>query len=1017
MEGKHSTEQANTQGLRDYKNSSKAIQKKINYTFCFLFISIICLHSLSANYQYNQNKKLVINHLNQVDNAFYQALKEEAEELEVALTGLLNNENLVYPFEQKDRATLLANSNPIFLHLKDTFNIIHFHFSDVNRTTFLRLDEPELHGDVISRHTMLEAQQQKVTSSGLEHDRSGALTLLVAVPWYSKGQLLGYVELGISIHHIFTRIEKNFGITLIEAIRKDFLPSDSNRQNLNLEEWRFFETSMQQAHNPKTVLLATKKPMAQQLYYLFKDILKENKDISQIQVSESQSTLAMALPLFDIDKNYVGHVLIAHDISDLQHTIIHQLSIDTSATLIIFLLGFILLKQILKKFGVSIENTYSNLDKIMEKQSTDLMLRAEKLREAQSIAKCGSWELNIKTNQLSWSDEVYRIFAVDPGNFKVSYESFLKLIHPDDKENVNNTYMDTLEKKEPIPIYHRILIKGENIKWVCQQFKAKYTQNGEPLIFGTIQEATEQINTELALKESEEKSKAIIKYYKSIVRYSTEGIIVTDRSGIIINNNPAVLNTLNTKNQTLIGREATSFLPDFFSDIEQLCAGIETGEFSSVSKDTIGIREDGSEFPLRLGLGEMKLRNNRLFVISINDLSNLKKLETQLKHAQKMDVIGKLSGGIAHDFNNILGIIIGQLDLIMLKLDPNSALVKRVEKANKAALRAARLTKKLLSISCQSINENTPVNINKVIHEIQDLISKSLTARIGLKTLLAKDIWTVEIDAGGLEDALLNLALNAKDAISHRGHLILETSNLNTNNMPAWLRTTFPQGCVKLTVTDNGKGIPEQHLQNIFEPFFTTKDKGEGTGLGLAMVYGFVESADGKVNVYSELGKGTTFNFYFPRCKASASDTAHLPVVHKEMPRGEQTILVVDDEEELSLTACHYLDELGYTTISTNNAEQALNILNDSDEVDCLFTDIILSQGQDGFELARQARAMRPNLKILFTSGYTGNKNSLQSQREFNDNKHQLISKPYRKAELATKIWEVLNKPKKPLYF
>jgi len=394
----------------------------------------------------------------------------------------------------------------------------------------------------------------------------------------------------------------------------------------------------------------------------------------------------------------------------------------------------------------------------------------------------------------------------------------------------------------------------------------------------------------------------------------------------------------------------------------------------------------------------------------ISDITERKQSEQTLQRAQKMDAVGQLTGGIAHDFNNILGIVIGNLDLLEPQFTDNPKAQRRLAAALKAANRATNLTKKLLGFSRQKATESQVVNVNVIVLEMDDMLHHSLGPDIELKYAITNDIWHTEIDPGDLQDTLLNLMINAHDAMPKGGMVNIETTNCTLDEIVCETSPGLTVGqYVQLTISDNGIGIPKDQQQNIFEPFYTTKALDKGTGLGLAMVFGFVKRSNGHIQVYSELSIGTTFKIYLPRyldqktIEAASKKQLAPPAI---TPQGNETLLVVDDEQGLVELAQDVLTALGYTVLTANDAQQALSLLSTEPNIACLFSDVIMPGGMNGYELATAANKLNPNLKILLTSGFTGK--AIPTLNETNAC-FELLTKPYNQFDLAASIRKTLD--------
>ncbi|MEC9340907.1 MAG: ATP-binding protein, partial [Pseudomonadota bacterium] len=397
------------------------------------------------------------------------------------------------------------------------------------------------------------------------------------------------------------------------------------------------------------------------------------------------------------------------------------------------------------------------------------------------------------------------------------------------------------------------------------------------------------------------------------------------------------------------------------------------------------------------------------FVAVVQDVSRLRESREMLVRAQKMDVVGQLSGGIAHDFNNLLTVVIGNLQLVLQNDDPLKRMV-RLNSALEAAERGAALTKRLLTFSTNDNPQLQLLDINAAIAGLVVLLEQSVGTVASLEFRPGADIWPVRIDPGRFESALLNLAVNARDAMASGGQLVIETRNVRLNNDdPVALVSggIGPGHFVELAVSDSGSGMPADVRDRIFEPFFTTKSAGSGTGLGLTMVQRFVSDAGGAIKVYSAPGQGTTFRIYLPRAQLRQGERDPSSAEYPILRRGSETILVVDDDAAVREVATTVLTTLGYRTLEAASGEEAIDILvAHKTEVDLLFTDVVMGAGMNGTELAAAAIRINPRLRVLYTSGYTKDAFVARVTAE----PVELLSKPYLSAELAQRIREVLDR-------
>ena len=388
---------------------------------------------------------------------------------------------------------------------------------------------------------------------------------------------------------------------------------------------------------------------------------------------------------------------------------------------------------------------------------------------------------------------------------------------------------------------------------------------------------------------------------------------------------------------------------------------------------------------------------------TIQDVTARILFEDAMRQAQKLEAVGQLSGGIAHDFNNLLSIIIGNLDLVLRDVNTEPRFFQRVQTARRAAQRGADLTRKLLSVSRKNEPRPKQIDVNRVLTDMEELITRSLTPQVHVRTRLDDKLALAVVDPGALQDALLNLVINARDAMENGGDLVIATRNVIRDRPP---RDAGGRGAVEhqvcISVTDSGVGMPPDIIERALEPFFTTKEPGKGTGLGLAMVYAFVTQAGGSLDIDSTPGQGTRVNLFLP---ADVEPATLEPTPGDERPApvgGSEKILLVDDEPELIELAEEFLHELGYRTVIARDAREALERLAGEPDIDLVFSDILMPGGIDGYELARRARVSAPSVRVLLCSGYADR----QGDADFDGI---VLRKPYQPEELADAIRQVLS--------
>jgi len=495
---------------------------------------------------------------------------------------------------------------------------------------------------------------------------------------------------------------------------------------------------------------------------------------------------------------------------------------------------------------------------------------------------------------------------------------------------------------------------------------------------------------------------------QGIMDFTPAAIYIKDLEGRYIFINQKVESLLHLNSAEIIGKTDYDIFPHGLAKTISANdkAVIDAGH-ALESEETVAL-QDGERSYISV---RFPLVNNDESIYAVcgisTDITDRIAMEEILRRSQKMDAIGQLSGGIAHDFNNQLGIIIGYLDILKEHVSEQEQPRKYVDTAAQATLRCIDLTRQLLTFSRKQLKNKSVVNINTSIENLQTMIKRSITPEVEVEMSLDEDLWSTEIDPGELQDAILNLSINARDAMPDGGKLIIETCNSTIDEDFITLNPGVKVGdYVRLSFSDNGMGMNKSTLEHIFEPFFTTKAEGKGTGLGMAMVYGFIKQYEGYIKIYSELNIGTSMHLYLPRSHASESSDINLHNTETVLPRGSESILLVDDESDLLTLADKYLSELGYKTQIAENAKQALQILSTDQHFDLLFSDVIMPGGINGYELAQLAIKQRPQIKVQLASGFTTKTIAQDGPAYLSE---QLLHKPYRRAELAHRVRAILD--------
>jgi PAS domain S-box-containing protein len=498
---------------------------------------------------------------------------------------------------------------------------------------------------------------------------------------------------------------------------------------------------------------------------------------------------------------------------------------------------------------------------------------------------------------------------------------------------------------------------------------------------------------------------------RALVETAVDGVILIDASGSVLMFNPACERLFGYEAGEIVGKNVKVLMPPSFRDehdgylYNYRTSGVR--KIIGIGREVVGQRRDGSTFPMDLSVGESKEGDDVFFVGIIHDLTQRKRTEEQLVQAQKMETVGQLSGGIAHDFNNLLTVILGNTEALSERLRARPDLKALCDGVFAAGQRGAELTKHLLAFGRRQVLQPVAIDCNEMLSDLQRLLQRTLREDIEISLQLTPIVIPALADPAHLESAIINLALNAQDAMPGGGKLTFSTALASLDDRYRDQNPEVPPGdYVLISVTDQGVGMPAEVQERAFEPFFTTKDIGKGSGLGLSMVYGFIKQSGGHVAIYSEPSLGTSVRLYLPAADiGSGPRPVSTELGERDAPRGGETILVVEDDPFVRGYAVATLESLGYKTRLAANGPEALTRLNGDEAIDLLFTDIVMPGGLNGWDLAQQAFALRPGIKVLFTSGYAldtliANGRALKGLT--------ILLKPYHKADLAWRVRQAL---------
>jgi PAS domain S-box-containing protein len=621
----------------------------------------------------------------------------------------------------------------------------------------------------------------------------------------------------------------------------------------------------------------------------------------------------------------------------------------------------------------------------------------QRLRLALDAGGMGSWEWDLGPGLLHWSETLELMFGLEPGAFGGTYAEFISLVHPDDRELVGASVEEALGRDTPAVVYRALWPDG-TVRWHERKSQRVRDADGRTrLMAGVTFDVTEREEAAQALRESEER-------FRLIAEHAHDLIALLDEEGRYRYLSPSCASILGYPVGALLGTVASDLIhPDDWP---------EGSKWGSGTLSEVRLRKpDGSWLWVEELSYEITGRAESQFAVIARDISERKRgeaerqvLEDELRQAHKMEAVGQLAGGIAHDFNNLLTVISGYAAILLRRLGREADGSKEIVEIRKAADRAAGLTRQLLAYSRKLALEPKTLNLNDVVTETQTMLGRVISENIEFSTTLAEDLGSISADDGQIEQIIMNLVVNARDAMPAGGKLLLETCNLTVADVSSDGRPELTPGdYVVLAVTDTGHGMDAATAGRIFEPFYTTKARDAGTGLGLSTVYGIVRQSGGHIEVETEPGRGTTFRLSFPQ-------VAEAPEVPSPRPAdvgplvGSETVLLVEDEEALRELGKNLLETYGYTVLLAGDGAAALELAqNHPDPIQLLMTDIQMPR-MGGIELAERLSTLRPELNVLYTSGYNDIGGSLVKVAG-----GRYLQKPYAIDDLARTLRELLD--------
>ena len=584
-----------------------------------------------------------------------------------------------------------------------------------------------------------------------------------------------------------------------------------------------------------------------------------------------------------------------------------------------------------------------------------------RLAETQELTDTGSWELDLVTGELWWSRQTRRIFEIADDGAAASYEAFLALVHPDDRELVDRAYTDSVASRQPYAVEHRLLMPDGRVKHLRETGRTFY-DGGRPIrSVGSVQNVTA---LHLATEAMRLRDQAI--------STSMTPIAFTDANGRNIFANPAFVHAWGFESESQVHGLLPTDLADQEAAVEVMRQLVDHGTFRG---EIVARRRDGTTFEALPSAHAVRDGNGRVanLMASFIDVSESKRLQARLTQAEKLESVGRLAGGIAHDFNNLLTVIRGFTELALSELPADDPRAEPLGHVMTASASAARLTEQLLAFSRKQVIRPEVFDLNDLIEILGPLLRRLVGEDLDVMIRRHTEPIPVRFDRGQCEQILINLVVNARDAMPDGGRLTIECGIVTLDQ--AYCRAhpdVTPGDYALLAVTDTGVGMDVHTKLHLFEPFYTTKGVGRGTGLGLPMVFGAVAQNGGRMEVYSEVGLGSTFKIYVPIATDALIAVTPAEVLDSAVASGG-AVLLVEDHEPVRILATRALTRHGFHVVACASGEAALERLETfTGALDVLVTDVVLP-GMNGRVLADRVRARRPDTRVLFTSGYTAN--------------------------------------------
>ncbi|OQX15685.1 MAG: hypothetical protein BWK76_12830 [Desulfobulbaceae bacterium A2] len=961
--------------------------------FLLIAIAVVLIYRVQQSSMQEQVRLKVAG----VRHHLAQVMDTEARLLAMQQDLIVRDQDLLQAFVARDRDRLLHLSAGLNEQLRSRYNITHMYFVLPDQTCFLRMHHPAIFGDRIERHTMQRAATSGQPAHGLELGLLGTFTLRRVQPWIVAGECIGYIELGIDTRFIPAGTAADHAVELVMSLQKKWLDREkwaAGQRFLGLDPagWDRLDDQV--------IVSSTLATVPDSVVPHLNPSHGIHRDKLCTIAFNGRTFFGATQPLLDAGDREVGVLLLLDDVT-------LGLAALNRAAGVLVMAGLLLWGGLTALLGSQVRRLEGRLSRSI----TQLQESEQRWKFALEGSRDGVWDWDVSGNTVFYSKrwkEMLGHAEEEIGSELVEWESRL---HPEDRERVRQEFQRHLVgEDEYYECEHRLRCQDGSWKWILDRGKVlSRDAAGAPLrVIGTHTDISEHRQAVEALRVSEENlrlAQAVSHTGSWFLDIASGALTWSEESYRLFGLPPATPLTVDNFFACIHPDDRDAVLAAWNAALAGADYDIEHRTFSHGEvrwvRERAEIRRADDGSPLDA-------------VGTVQDITDRKradqereKLQAQLVQAQKMESVGRLAGGIAHDFNNKLGVILGYTEMAMMRSGQDELLGQFLEEIRTAAERSADLTSQMLAYARRQTISPRILDLNDTVGGMLKMLHRLIGEDITLAWQPGGGLWPVKLDPTQVDQILANLVVNARDAIRGAGNMTIETANqvIDADYCAANLEARAGD-FVMLAVSDDGCGMSQQIQNHIFEPFFTTKGVGEGTGLGLATVYGIIKQNNGWIGVYSEIGQGTTFKMYFPRHR---SDAIPHPAVDEvsDIPRGHgELVLLVEDELPLLDLGKMMLKNLGYQVVTAGSPAEALQRVREQTQpFDLMVIDVIMP-GMNGRDLVRQLRSSHPGLRCLFISGYTANAIAHHGVLDEDTN---FLQKPFTLQGLAEKVHQVLT--------